>query len=123
MLSTGATPRWHGAETPGFARAASGAVELPFSRRETTAHRLRTGDALLEAELALRAGGANAFGWSATRWRAALADIGRLNAIVKSDSVAAAARADVHWRKIGALARMLDAISNPSGLDGFSMGG
>ena len=109
MLSTGATPRWQGAETPGFARAASGAVELPFSRRETTAHRLRTGDALLAAELALRAGGANAFGWSATRWRAVLADLCRLNrATVQSSSTADAAMVDVDRRAIEALMPILD---------------
>ena len=108
MLSTGATPRWQGAETPGFARAASGAVELPFSRRETTAHRLRTGDALLEAELALRAGGANAFGWSTTRWRAVLADLYRINAIAEVGAAADAARLDLDWSAIEALARILD---------------
>ena len=109
MLSTGATPRWQGAETPGFARAASGAVELPFSRRETTAHRLRTGDALLEAELALRAGGANAFGWSATRWRAVLVDLYRLNhATVQPNSTADAAMVDVDRRALEALMPILD---------------
>ena len=109
MLSTGATPRWQGAETPGYARAASGAVELPFSRRETTAHRLRTGDALLEAELAFRAGGADAFGWSATRWRAVLADLYRPNrATVQSSSTADAAMVDVDRRAIEALMPILD---------------
>ena len=33
VMSTGAPPGWQGAETPGFARADSGAVELPYSQR------------------------------------------------------------------------------------------
>ena len=37
VLSTGAPPEWQGAGTPGFDRAASGAVDLPFSHREANA--------------------------------------------------------------------------------------
>ena len=87
----------------------SGAVELPFSRRREIVHRVRADDALLEAEVTLRTGGADAFGWSATRRRAVLDDLYRLHdAIVRSDSAAAAARVDIDWRAIEALARILD---------------
>ena len=58
VMSTGAPPGWQGAETHGFARAASGAVELPFSRREEIAIRFGTEDALLDAELTVQLGGA-----------------------------------------------------------------
>ena len=60
VLSAGAPPGGQSAETPGFARAASGSVEPPCRQRETMVHRFRTGDALLEAALALRASGAAA---------------------------------------------------------------
>ena len=108
VMSTGAPPRWLGAETPGFARAASGAVELPFSRREEIALRFGTEDALLDAELTVQLGGADALGWSVGRWRDVLDDIDGLNAIVQSDSAAAAAGSDVDWRAIEALMRILD---------------
>ena len=114
VLSTGAPPGWPGAGPPGFARAASGAVELPFSHRQEIARRFSTEDALLEAELALQTGGAGALGWSSTRWRAVLADLYRLHhAIVRSDSAAAAARIDVDWSAIEALVPILD-VSPPS---------
>ena len=106
--STGAPPGWQGAGTPGFSRAASGDVELPFSRREEIARRFRTEDALLHAELTVRLGDADALGWSATRRRDVLNDINGLNAIVQSDSAAAAAGSDVDWRAIEALMRILD---------------
>ena len=106
--STGAPPGWQGAGTPGFSRAASGAVELPFSRREEIAIRFGTEDALLHAELTVQLGGADALGWSATRRRGVLDDINGLNAIVQSDSAAAAAGSDVDWRAIEALMRILD---------------
>ena len=108
VMSTGAPPRSQGAGTPGFARAASGAVELPFSRREEIAIRFGTEDALLHAELTVQLGGADALGWSATRRRDVLNDINGLNAIVQSDSAAAAAGSDVDWRAIEALMRILD---------------
>ena len=108
VLSAGAPPRWLGTETPGFARAASGAVELPFSRREEIAIRFGTEDALLDAELTVQLGGADALGWSARRWREVLDDINGLNAIVQSNSAAAAAWSDVDWRAIEALMRILD---------------
>ena len=107
--STGAPPGWQGAGTPGFDRAASGAVGLPFSQRGAIARQFGTEDALLEAELALQIGGAGALGWSATRRRAVLDDLYRLHyAIVQSGSAAAAAMADVDWRAIETLARFLD---------------
>ena len=110
VLSAGAPPGWQGAETPGFARAGSGDVELPFSRRGAIVHRFRTEDALLEAELALQTGSAEALGWPATRWRAVRADLYRLNAIVQADSAAAAAMLDIDWSAIEALGLILDAL-------------
>ena len=107
-MSTGAPPGWQGAETPGFARAASGAVELPFSRRGEIAIRFGTEDAVLQAELVLQTGGGEALRWSATRWRPVLADLERLHAaIVRSDSTAAAAMTDIDWRAIEVLVRIL----------------
>ena len=107
--STGSPPGWQGAGTPGFSRAASGAVELPFWRREEIAHKFRDEDALLEAELALQTGGAGALGWSATQWRPVRDDLYRLHhAIVQSNSAAAAAMVDVDWSAIEALVRILD---------------
>ena len=109
VISTGAPPRRQGAETPGFARAASGAIEVPFSHREAIALRFRADDALLQAELVLQTGGGEALGWSATRWRPVLADLERLHrAIVRSNSTAAATRIDVDWRAIATLMRILD---------------
>ena len=108
VMSTGAPPRSQGAEAPGFSRAASGAVELPFSRREEIAIRFGTEDALLHAELTVRLGGADALGWSATRRRDVLDDLGWINTIVQLDSAAAAAGSDVDWRAIEALMRILD---------------
>ena len=109
VLSTGAPPGWQGAETPGFSRAASGAVELPFSRRKAIARRFRTDYALLEAERALRTGGAGALGWTATRQREVLDDLARLNAIAQLDAAAAAAGVDIDWGAIEALVRILRA--------------
>ena len=108
IMSTGAPPRWQSAGTPGFARAASDAVELPFSRREAIALRFSTEDALREAEHALRTVDDAAFGWSATRRPEVLANLLRLNAIVRSVSAAAAARIDIDWRAIETLVRILD---------------
>ena len=108
VMSTGAPPRSQGAGTPGFSRAASGAVELPFWRREEIAIRFGTENALLDAELTVRLGGADALGWSVGRWRDVLDDINGLNAIVQSDSTAAAAGSDVDWRAIEELMRILD---------------
>ena len=108
VMSTGAPPRWQGAGTPGFSRAASGAVELPFWRREEIAIRFGTEDALLDAELKVQLGGADALGWSATRRRDVLDDLGWINTIAQLDSAAAAAGSDVDWRAIEALMRILD---------------
>ena len=109
VLSTGTPPGWQGAETPGFARADSGAGELPFLRRQRIAHRFRTDDALIEAEYAHQTGSTDALGWSPTRWPEVLHDLYRLNAFVQSDSAAAAARLDADWPAIEALVRILDA--------------
>ena len=108
VRSTGAPQGWQGAETPGFARTASGAVELPFSRREAIVHRFRANDAMLEAEVTLRTGGADALGWSATRRREVLDDIYRLNDTAEVDPAAAVAMADIGWRAIEVLTRILD---------------
>ena len=107
--STGAPPGWQGAGTPGFSRAASGAVELPFSRREEIAIRFGTADALLDAELTVQLGGADALGWSARRRRDVLDDLNWINTIAQLDSAAAAAGSDVDWRAIEELMRILDA--------------
>ena len=112
--STGSPPGWQGAGTPGFSRATSGAVELPFWRREEIAHKFRDEDAVLEAELALQTGGAGTLGWSATQLRPVRDDLYRLHhAIVQSNSAAAAAMVDVDWRAIEALVRILD-VPRPS---------
>ena len=108
VMSTGAPPRSQGAETPGFARAASGAVELPFWRREEIAIRFGTENALLDAELTVQLGGADTLGWSATRRRDVLDDLGWINTILQLDSAAAAAGSEVDWRAIEALMRILD---------------
>ena len=110
VMSTGAPPRSQSAGTPGFSRAASGAVELPFSRREEIALRFGTEDALLHAELTVRLGGADALGWSATRRRDVLDDLGWIYTIAQLDSAAAAAGSDVDWRAIETLMRILDAL-------------
>ena len=108
VLPTGAPTGWQGAETPGFARAASGAVELPFSRREAIVHRFSAGDGLLQAEVTLRIGDVDALGWSATRRRAVLDDIYRLSDTAEVNPAAAVAMPDIDWRAIEALARILD---------------
>ena len=109
VLSTGAPPVWQGAETPGFGRAASGAFELAFARREAIARRFGTDDALLEAEVTLRTGGVDALGWSATRRWGVLDDLYRLHDAARMDSAAAVAMADVDWSALEALVRILDA--------------
>ena len=111
VISTGAPPRSQSAETPGFSRAASGAVELPFWRREEIAIRFGTEHALLDAELTVQRGGADTLGWSATRRRDVLDDLGWINTTAQLDSTAAAAGSDVDWRAIEALMRILDAPS------------
>ena len=107
VMSAGAAQGWPGAETPGFARAASGSVELPFSRRQWIVHRFGTDAALLEAEVTLRTGAA-AFDWSDTRWRRVLDDLYQLHDATQVDPAAAAAMVDIDWRAIEALARILD---------------
>ena len=108
VMSTGAPPGWQGAEMPGFARADSGAVELPFSRREEIAIRFRTADAVLDALHALQTGGADTLGWSATRWRPMLEDLHRLyDATKESGSEAAATLVGIDWSAIEALLSIL----------------
>ena len=107
VLSTGAPPGWQGAGTPGFVRAAAGAAELPFPRREVIAR--------LEADLTRRTGGAEALGWSATRWQAVLDDFYRINAIAQSATPAMAhidrspMIADIDWSAVETLMRVFDA--------------
>ena len=113
VMSTGAPPGRQGAETPGFARAASVAVEFPFSRREAIGRRFGTEDALREAERALETGGAGTLGWSDSRAWEVLADLHRLNAIFRMDPADVAAMVDVDWSAIDALMRILD-IPPPS---------
>ena len=73
------------------------------------ARRFGANDALLEAEATLRTGDADAFGRPATRWPEVLADLHWLNAIVQTNSAAAAAMVDFDWSAIEALVRILDA--------------
>ena len=107
VMSAGAPPGWQGAETPGFARAASGAVELPFSHRAAIALQFGTEDALRMAEVALRTRHADPFGWSATQWPVVLADLHWLHAVARWDSAAYAAGLNVDWLALEALARFL----------------
>ena len=108
VMSAGAPPGGQRAETPGFARAASGTVELPFSHRVAIARRFSTDGALFDAELTVLLRGADALGWSETQEQTVLDDLRRLHdAIVQSDS--AAAVVDVDWNAIEALARILEA--------------
>ena len=116
VMSTGAPPGRQGAETPGFDRAASGAVELPVSQRVAIARQFGTEDAWIEAVHALHTGGADALGWSHMRWLEVLHDLYLLNAIVQSDSPAAAATLDVDWSAIEALVSILD-VPPPSPRD------
>ena len=94
---------------------AAGAWVIPNSRRETIVRRFATIDAVLDAERTLRTIGADELGWSATRRRAVLDDLYRLNTIVESDSVAAAAMADVDWFAIDLLMHLLDAPPSSTG--------
>ena len=116
LMSVGAPPGWQGAATPGFGHAASGAVELPFSRRAAIAHRFGTDHGLLQGEVMPGTGGADALGWSATRRSEVLDDIYRLNDTAEVDPAAAAAMADIAWRAIEALMLILDVpLPSPCG--------
>ena len=108
VRSAGSPPGWQGAETLGFARATSGAVEVPFPRREEIARRFGTEDALFEAQYALQTGDSDALGWSAVQWPGVLADLHWLRANFRSGSAAAAARVDIDWSALEALARFLE---------------
>ena len=107
VMSAGAPPGWQGAATPGFARAASGAVELPFSHRAAIALQFGTEDALRMAEVALRTRHAEALGGFAPQWPAVLADLHWLHAVARWDSAAYAAGLNVDWLALEALARFL----------------
>ena len=109
VMSTGAPPGRQGAETPGFAWVASGAVELPFSLRERMAVRFWGEHNVAEAERALLSGRAETHDWSAMRVLAVLDDLYRLNAIAYWHSATDAAMADVDWRAIEVLFHMIDA--------------
>ena len=76
--------------------------------RAAIADQLRNDDALLEAEYALRTGGADAIGWTPTQWQAVLADLYRINTIAEVGAAADAARLDLDWSGFEALARILD---------------
>ena len=108
-MSTGAPPGWQGAETPGFGRAASGAVELPFSRREAIAEWFRLECSLHDAELALQTGSADKLGWSDAQVWAVLDDLYRLNGIGRWYSTATATIFNVDWHAIEALTHIFDA--------------
>ena len=107
VMSTGAPPGWQGAETPGFGRAASGAVELPFSRREAIARWFRLECSLHDAELALQTGSADKLDRSDARVLAVLDDLYRLNGIGRWYSTATATMVDVDWHAIDALMSIL----------------
>ena len=107
VMSTDAPPGWQGAETPGFARAAWGAVELPFSHRAAIALQFGTEDALRMAKVALRTRHAEALGGFAPQWPAVLAEVHWLHAMVRWDSAASAAGLNVDWLALEALARFL----------------
>ena len=108
VMSVGAPPGRQRANAPGFARAASGAFEPPFSHREAIARRFSTGGELFDAELTVVLRAADALGWSETQEQTVLDDLRRLHdAIVQSDS--AAAVVDVDWNAIEALVRILEA--------------
>ena len=107
VMSAGAPPGWQGAETPGFARAAWGAVELPFSHRAAIALQFGTEDALRMAEVALRTRHAEALGGFAPQWPAVLADLHWLHAVARWDSAAYAAGLNVDWLALEALAGFL----------------
>ena len=108
VMPISSPPEWRDDETPGFGRAASGGIELPFSQREAIVRQFGTENALLEAEYALRTGAAAALGWSTARSRWVLDDLDWLTSIVQSESVAVAAMEDVDWSAIETLARILD---------------
>ena len=82
---------------PGFDRAAVGAVELPFWRREEIAVRFRSEDALLDATLSVRLGGAGV-----------LDDLHRLNAVAQFNISAAADMLDIDWQGIEMIMRVLE---------------
>ena len=107
LAAAGPPPGWQAVETPGFARAASGAVELPFSHREAIARRFSTNAGLLQAEVTLQSRGAGALGWPDMLRHNVLGDIYRLNDTAEVDLAAAVDMADIDWRAIEALARIL----------------
>ena len=108
VMSAGAQPGWQGAETHGFARAASGAVELPFSRREAIVRRFESDDALRHAEFTLQSDGADALRWSAMQQSEVLYDLYRLNAMAQLDPAGAAEMVDIDWRAIESLGFILE---------------
>ena len=83
-----APPGQQAPRRPASAGAASGAVELPFSRREEIARRFGTEGALREAERVLETGGADTLDWSDSHAWEVLADLHRLNSIFQMDPAA-----------------------------------
>ena len=110
LAAAGPPPGWQAVETPGFARAASGAVELPFSHREAIARRFSTDAGLLQAEVTLRSPGAGALAWSDMQRRKVLGDIYRLSDTAEVDLAAAVAMTDIDWHAIEVLARILHVL-------------
>ena len=109
VMSIGPPPGWRRAETPGFGRGASGAVELPFSRRMAIAEWFSSEHELRRAEFLLENDADDELGWSGAQVRAVLADLYRLNAFDYWYSVGDAAMIDVDWSAIEALIDVLDA--------------
>ena len=111
VMPAGAPPGWQSDETPGFGRAASSAVELPFSRRQEIARWLITDDSILHAEFAIRIGVLN--GWTAARRERVFGDLLSLFLETALMDPAAAAAKDLDWSGIDALIRILD-VHHPS---------
>ena len=111
VMPAGAPPGWQSDETPGFGRAASSAVELPFSRRQEIARWLITDDSILHAEFAIRIGVLN--GWTAARQDRVFGDLISLFLETALMDPAAAAAKDLDWSGIDALIRILD-VHHPS---------
>ena len=109
VLSAGTPPGWQGAGTPGFGRAASGAVETPFKRRLAITERFSSEHALRRAEFVLENDDADALRWSDARVWAVRDDLYLLNAFDYWHARCDAAGIDIDWSAIEALTHVLDA--------------